>query len=112
MDEWYLINRDFQYKELCFLYVHHDEFDNASLCMVEHSVDAWEHIQFKEVIAKVSNIDIYYRAISFYLNENPTLLNDLLKVLSPRVDHTRVVTMIRRAGHLPLIKPYLVSAQV
>eukprot|EP00002_Diphylleia_rotans_P040222 TRINITY_DN948_c0_g2_i1.p1 TRINITY_DN948_c0_g2~~TRINITY_DN948_c0_g2_i1.p1 ORF type:complete len:1703 (-),score=450.85 TRINITY_DN948_c0_g2_i1:468-5576(-) len=97
--------------ELCFLYVHHDEFDNATLCMIEHASDSWEHIQFKEVVAKVSNIDIYYRAITFYLNENPTLINDLLKVLAARVDHTRVVTMIRRAGHLPLIKPYLVSVQ-
>ena len=41
------------------------------------------------------------------------LLNDLLSVLAPRVDHARVVRMFQRkeVDHLPLIKPYLISVQ-
>mmetsp|Transcript_28677 Transcript_28677/g.48179 ORF Transcript_28677/g.48179 Transcript_28677/m.48179 type:complete len:1757 (+) Transcript_28677:68-5338(+) len=100
-----------QWAEQAFLYVHAEEFDSAALCMINHSPEAWEQAQFKEVIIKVANIEIYYKAISFYLQEQPLLLNDLLVVLKPRVDHSRVVTQMRKAGHLPLIKPYLVNVQ-
>lgn len=53
------------------------------------------------------------QALSFYLSEAPTLINDLLSVLAPRVDHTRVVRMFQRkeVDHLPMIKPYLISVQ-
>jgi len=49
---------------------------------VQHSL-AWEHVQFKDVAVKVSNVEVYYKAISFYLQEHPDLLNDLLKVCYP-----------------------------
>lgn len=29
--------------------------------MMERSADAWEHNQFKEVVVKVANIEIYYK---------------------------------------------------
>jgi len=45
------------------------------------------------------------------LDESPLLINDLLVVLSPRIDHTRVVGMFQKNNHLPLIKPYLLSVQ-
>jgi len=34
-----------------------------------------------------------------------------LQVLESRVDHTRVVLMLRKAGNLPLVKDYLMSVQ-
>ena len=40
---------------------------------------------------QVANIELYYKAIQFYLDYKPMLLNDLLLVLSPRMDHTRAV---------------------
>jgi len=97
--------------ELVFLYVKYDEFDNAALAMMERSADAWEHNQFKDVIVRVANIEIYYKALSFYLQEQPMLLNDLLTVLQPRIDHTRVVRMFQRSDNVPLIKPYLIAVQ-
>lgn len=36
-------------------------------------------------------MELYYKAIQFYLEFKPLLLNDLLIVLSPRLDHTRAV---------------------
>ena len=39
------------------------------------------------------------------------LLTDLLTVLSPRIDHTRVVRMFQRSDNVPLIKPYLIAVQ-
>lgn len=69
--------------------------------MMERSADAWEHNQFKEVITKVANVEIYYKALNFYLEQQPLLLNDLLSVLAARVDHTRVVKMFQKADELP-----------
>ncbi|KAK2376500.1 clathrin heavy chain [Trifolium repens] len=36
---------------------------------------------------------------------------DLLNVLACRVDHARVVDIMRKAGHIRLIKPYMVAVQ-
>ncbi len=56
-------------------------------------------------------MQVHYRALAFYLDEHPDLLVDLLGVLTPRLDHTRVVDQFRKANQLPLIKDYLVSVQ-
>lgn len=53
----------------------------------------------------------YYRALTFYLQEQPKLLPDLLTVLIPRIDHSRVVKMFKRNDNVPLIRPYLVAVQ-
>jgi clathrin heavy chain len=99
------------WSELVFLYVHYDEYDNAALTMMRHSTDAWDHARFKDVIVKVSNIELYYKSLRFYLEEQPMLINDLLTVLTPRIDHTRVVKLFEKSDNIPLIKPYLVSVQ-
>ncbi|KAI9810581.1 MAG: hypothetical protein M1826_003503 [Phylliscum demangeonii] len=97
--------------ELVFLYCHYDEWDNAALAMMERAADAWEHHSFKDVIVKVANLEIYYRALHFYLQEQPSLLTDLLQVLTARVDVNRVVRMFEQSDNLPLIKPFLLSVQ-
>ncbi|KAJ1913951.1 Clathrin heavy chain [Mycoemilia scoparia] len=97
--------------ELVFLYVHYDEFDNAANTIIQHAADAWEHASFKDIIVKVSNTELYYKALRFYLNEQPLLINDLITVMMPRIDHTRVVNMFSKSDNIPLIKPYLLSAQ-
>lgn len=53
----------------------------------------------------------YYKALSFYLQEQPPLLTDLLTVLIPRIDHSRVVRMFRQVDHIPLIRSYLIAVQ-
>lgn len=35
--------------------------------MMAHSSVAWEHVTFKDVVVKVSNVDVYYKGIRFYL---------------------------------------------
>ena len=167
------------WRELTFLYVAYDEYDNALGVMITHSPLAWEHVQasaataalaplplrfrfsrvqliparlpgprgcfqFKDVAVKVKAADTLYKGVSFYLEEHPDLLNDLLKVGRPnfgrnalhralldahsprlcdcvrcprmqvveaRVDHSRVVDIMRRAAQLPLVKDYLLSVQ-
>lgn len=99
-----------QWPELTFLQIHYDEFDNATLNMIAHN-EAWEHPLFKETIVKVTNHDICYKAIQFYLEEHPLLTNDLLSVLINLVDHSRVVYLAKKMNHIPLIKSYLQSVQ-
>ncbi|KAF2013645.1 clathrin heavy chain [Aaosphaeria arxii CBS 175.79] len=97
--------------EVIFLYVHYDEWDNAALAMMERAADAWEHQSFKDTVIKVTNLEIYYRALGFYLEEHPTLLTDLLQALTPRIDVNRVVRMFLKSDNIPLIKPFLLNVQ-
>lgn len=97
--------------ELVFLYCHYDEWDNAALAMIEHSPDAFDHDSFKDVIVKVANLEIYYKAINFYMAEQPQLINDLLNVFISRVDVSRVVKMFQKSDNLPMIKPFLIAVQ-
>ncbi|KAG9509753.1 Clathrin heavy chain 1, partial [Fragariocoptes setiger] len=80
--------------ELVFLYDKYEEYDNAVLTMINHPSEAWREGHFKEMITKVANIELYFKAIQFYLDYKPMLLNDLLLT-----------------GHLPLVKSYLRSVQ-
>jgi clathrin heavy chain len=97
--------------ELVFLYDKYEEYDNAVITMMAHPTDAWKEAQFKDVITKVANIELYYKALQFYLEHKPLLINDLLLVLAPRLDHTRTVVFFTRMKHVPLVKPYLHSVQ-
>lgn len=97
--------------ELVFLYCHYDEWDNAALAMMERSADAWEHHSFKDIVVKVANLEIYYRALNFYLQQQPSLLTDLLQALTPRIDVNRVVKMFEKSDNIPLIKPFLLNVQ-
>ena len=97
--------------ELIFLYCHYDEWDNAALAMMERASDAWEHHSFKDIIVKVANLEIYYRALNFYLQEEPLLLTDLLQALTSRIDVNRVVRMFEKSDNIPLIKPFLLNVQ-
>jgi len=97
--------------ELVFLYDKYEEYDNAVIAMMNHPSEAWREGHFKDIITKVANIELYYKAIQFYLDYKPLLLNDVLLVLTPRMDHTRAVSFFTKVNHLQLVKPYLRSVQ-
>ncbi|KAI3390877.1 hypothetical protein diail_8455 [Diaporthe ilicicola] len=97
--------------ELVFCYYHYDEYDNAALAVMERPENSWEHQQFKEMAVKVANLEIYYKAINFYLEQHPSLLTDLLQALTPRIDVNRVVRLFQKSDNLPLIKPFLLNVQ-
>ena len=99
------------WSELVFLYDKYEEYDNAIVTMMKHATVAWKESLFKDVITKVANIELYYKALQFYLDNKPLLINDLLIVLTPRMDHTRAVNFFLKSGHLSLVKPYLRSVQ-
>uniref|UniRef100_A0AAR2JYP7 Clathrin heavy chain n=1 Tax=Pygocentrus nattereri TaxID=42514 RepID=A0AAR2JYP7_PYGNA len=97
--------------ELVFLYDKYEEYDNAIITMIAHPTDAWRDASFKEIISKVANVELYYKSLQFYLEYKPMLLNDLLTVLAPRLDHTRAVSFFTKVNQLTLVKPYLRSVQ-
>jgi len=97
--------------EAVHLYTHYSQFDNAVDTLIQHSAECWNNDLFKATVGKVSNTEIYYRAITFYMEEQPMLVNDLVTDLIPKLDHRRVVRVAQRAGHLALIKDYLCAVQ-
>lgn len=64
--------------------------------MMQHPTEAWREQHFKDIVTKVANVELYYKAIQFYLDYKPTLLNDLLMVLSPRLDQTKTVNFFTK----------------
>lgn len=61
--------------------------------------------------SQVRNQEVNYKAIAFYLEQHPLKLVKLLQVLTPNLDHSRVVHQLRRAENLPLAMDYLKSVQ-
>jgi clathrin heavy chain len=79
--------------------------------MIEHSPTAWRHDVFSQSIIKVSNHDLYYRALIFYLEEEPMLLNDLLNMIAAKIDLAKCVSVMKKTGYVSLIEPFLKSVQ-
>ncbi|KAF1331725.1 Clathrin heavy chain, partial [Globisporangium splendens] len=93
-----------------YLYKEDGQFDNAVRTMVDHPV-AFAHDLFLDCIQKVRNQEIHYKAINFYLEQHPLELTRLLQVLTPNLDHARVVHQLRKTHNLPLVVEYLKDVQ-
>ncbi|XP_059066186.1 clathrin heavy chain 1-like, partial [Cryptomeria japonica] len=78
---------------------------------MNHSPEAWDHMQFKDVVVKVATVELYYKVVHFYFQEHLDLINNLLNVLALRVEHTLVVDIMCKVGHLHLVNPYMVAVQ-
>jgi len=59
------------WSEAVFLHANYDQYDNAINIMIEHSPIAFNPDQFVNLLIKASNYDLYYKAILFYLDEQP-----------------------------------------
>lgn len=97
--------------EAVHLHSSYDQQDQAIITMMEHSPSAWRHDLFSQNIIKVANHDLWYRSIIFYLEEEPMLLNDMLKLLATKIDLTKAVQVMKRTGQIALIAPFLKSVQ-
>lgn len=85
--------KDIVTKVLCLLFAP-DHF-NWALFHVMH-VNMFIFLLYYQV----ANVELYYKAVQFYLEFKPLLLNDLLIVLSPRLDHTRAVNFFTKVSRL------------
>ncbi|EPY52055.1 clathrin heavy chain Chc1 [Schizosaccharomyces cryophilus OY26] len=98
------------WNEAVFLYVHDQSYDNAAAIMMEEP-EAFDHQSFKDIIVHVANLELYYRALHFYLEQHPMLLTDLLAALTPRIDHSRVIRIFEKSENTPLIMNFMVAIQ-
>eukprot|EP00607_Mallomonas_marina_P003718 CAMPEP_0182427698 /NCGR_PEP_ID=MMETSP1167-20130531/18991_1 /TAXON_ID=2988 /ORGANISM="Mallomonas Sp, Strain CCMP3275" /LENGTH=1652 /DNA_ID=CAMNT_0024610121 /DNA_START=314 /DNA_END=5272 /DNA_ORIENTATION=+ len=96
--------------EAVYLYKEDGQHDSAVRTMVEHCV-AFQHDLFLDCVQKVRNPEVQYRAISFYLTQHPLQLVRLLQVLTPNLDHARVVHLLKKQEAIPLAVEYLKSVQ-
>eukprot|EP00184_Porphyridium_aerugineum_P006141 CAMPEP_0184699800 /NCGR_PEP_ID=MMETSP0313-20130426/5924_1 /TAXON_ID=2792 /ORGANISM="Porphyridium aerugineum, Strain SAG 1380-2" /LENGTH=1782 /DNA_ID=CAMNT_0027158925 /DNA_START=278 /DNA_END=5626 /DNA_ORIENTATION=+ len=105
--------------ECAYLHTVYEEYDNAAKVMMEHGPLAWNANQFIDIISKVGTLEVMYKAVRFYILEHAELLNDLLFVLSPKAEATRLMGVLRGSyrerygelGILPLCKGFLTKAQ-
>ncbi|KAJ1610087.1 clathrin heavy chain [Cryptosporidium canis] len=73
------------WNEVVYLYLQYQEFDQAVLTVISHPKEAWKNEQFLNILQNVSNVDILYKSMTFYLYEHPELLNSLLMLtLKPK----------------------------
>merc|ERR1712127_392593 len=68
---------------------------------------------FLDAVVKVRNNEIMYKAVGYYLTMHPTLFTRLMEVTEEAIDHSRVVSQLRRTGDwaLQLGQAYLKSVQ-
>ncbi|CAM9468946.1 unnamed protein product [Discosporangium mesarthrocarpum] len=99
-------DRALLWNEAVFLYKEDGQFDSAVKTMIDHCV-SFKHDLFLDCVQK----EVYYKAIAFYLEQHPLSLVRLLTVLTPNLDHSRVVHQLRKAENLPLAMDYLKAVQ-
>ena len=99
------------WEEAAYLYIANDEFDQAVRTMMKHPSSAWDNDKFLDSLQSVRNQELHYQAISFYIEVHPGGLVKLLKLLTPSLDHSRVVHQMRKADQLPLALAYLRNVQ-
>lgn len=99
------------WKEAVYLYSHYNEFDQAINIMIEHSPTAFNHDTFLQLIVKVSNTELYFKSITFYLEEQPLQINELLKALANKIDLVKCTSVIRKLNIVQLCEPFLKIVQ-
>jgi clathrin heavy chain len=80
--------------EAVYMHTHYDQPDHAINIMIEHSPTAFSHEILVSLLQKVTNKDLCFKAISFYLDEQPEQLNELLRSIQQQLDLTKFVKMV------------------
>ena len=96
--------------ECVYLYKEDGQHDSAVKIMIEHA-SAFKNDLFLDCVQKARNQEVFYKSISYYCEQHPLLLVRLLQVLTPNLDHARVVHMSRKTDSLGLVMGYLKSVQ-
>ncbi|KAK8792774.1 hypothetical protein WA158_004938 [Blastocystis sp. Blastoise] len=99
------------WNEAVYLYVQTEEYDMGVRTMMDHAADCFNESEFYDIIQKVRNQELFYKAIDYFLLEQPLLLEKYLAMSKANLDHSRVVLQVQKAKHLPLIQQYLKSVQ-
>lgn len=95
------------WSEAVYLHQHYDQPDNAINIMIEHSPTAFSHDVLAMLLQKITNTDLYYKCILFYLEEQPEMINDLLRSIQSKIDLSKFVKLMKNTGYLGLTLPFL-----
>lgn len=93
------------------LTINNEDWLAAAHCMMEHSADAWEHEVFKDVLSHLGSSDVLYGGITFYVQNHPERLHDLLTHLTKRLDPERVMNEVTKHTGIALIRQFLEATQ-
>lgn len=77
------------------LHLSYGEKDQAVQVILAHPSDTWDHDKFYPILQSLANTDLHYRAISFYLDQHPDLLNRLLLALRSSLDPSRTIATLK-----------------
>lgn len=102
------------WRECVYLYNTDKQYDAAVRTMIEHP-SSFQHDTFLDSVQKARNPEIQYRSITFYIQQHPLQVGRLLQLLTPNLDHARIVHLLRKHnaeyGALYLAVDYLKSVQ-
>lgn len=74
----------------------YNEIDNAAMVMNEPYPGSWIQSRFITVVGKDGFVEVMYKAIKLYIDEQLEFLGYLLSVLSPKVEASRVNNILKR----------------
>ncbi|CAI0415749.1 unnamed protein product [Linum tenue] len=66
------------WKELTYLYIQYDEFDNAAATVMNHSPEAWDHMQFKDIVVKAGHLLLVKPYMVAVQSNNVSAVNEAL----------------------------------
>lgn len=95
------------WSETVFLYEKYEEYDNALKNILDHPVETYHEIRFRDIVSKVVSVELIYRAAQFYYEQHPLLLEDFLNLVSSKIDPSRIISMLGDKKSISLIKGYL-----
>jgi len=106
-----VLEQCYHWNEVVFLHNHYNGYDSALNVMIEHSPLCWRNDLFCQTLQKVTNTNLYTEAIKFYVNEQPQLLNDMLKVIANKLDLSTCVFELKNLNVTAMALPFLKSVQ-
>ena len=100
------------WEEATYCYIKDKQYDSAAKTMLER-ITAFNHEQFLDIIVKVRNQELIYKSVTFYFTHQPDNFVKLLTIITPQLDHTRCVHLLKQSGEvaLKLAQPYLRDVQ-
>merc|ERR1712151_1371891 len=95
-----------------YLYMSDKQYDSAVKVMMDRA-PAFNNELFLDSVVKVRNSEVLYKAVSFYISTHPMKFSRLMEVIEALVDHSRVVSQLKRTGDyaVKLGQTYLKNVQ-
>lgn len=95
-----------------YLYMSDKQYDSAVKVMMDRA-PAFNNELFLDSVVKVRNSEVLYKAVSFYISTHPMKFSRLMEVIEALIDHSRVVSQLKRTGDyaVKLGQTYLKNVQ-